>query len=158
MWPWSYLEAWGECFGAFSCYSSPITLPGLLVRCLLVHFLLGTVLHVLLVEPPIWRSPVSGQVASLVTADLGVADCDGVEDARCEVHWISVSGPGRKSIRLNRKTPAHLAGLGVQSRPRVWKRLRHVVLSVDLSADCRRRLYDQRDDGYLLVQNRTGVG
>ena len=100
----------------------------------------------------------SGHVASLVTADLGVAEGDGVEDARSEVHWVSGCGPGRKIIRLNRKTPAHLAGLGVQSRPRVWKRLRHVGLSVDSSADCRRRGYDQRDDGYFPVQNRTGVG
>ena len=53
---------------------------------------------------------------------------------------------------VHRKTPAHLAGLGL--RPRVWKRL----LSVDSSADYRRRRYDQRDDGYVLVQNRTGVG
>ena len=26
------------------------------------------------------------------------------------VHWVSGSGPGRKRVRLNRKTPAHLAG------------------------------------------------
>ena len=31
-------------------------------------------------------------------------------------------------------------------------------LSVDSPADCRRRCYDQRDDGYLPVQNRTGEG
>ena len=55
----------------------------------------------------------------MVTANLGVAEGDGVEDARCEVHWISGSGPGQKRIRLNRKNPAHLAGLVIQSRPRV---------------------------------------
>ena len=31
-------------------------------------------------------------------------------------------------------------------------------LSVDTSADCRRMRHDQRDDEYILVQNRTGVG
>ena len=35
---------------------------------------------------------------------------------------------GFKRVRLHRKTPAHLAGFGMdgssQSRPRVWKRLR----------------------------------
>ena len=34
---------------------------------------------------PTWRLPVSGQVAGLVTADLGVAEDDGVEGARSEV-------------------------------------------------------------------------
>ena len=78
---------------------------------------------------------------------------------RLWVHWVSGSGPGQKRLRLKRKTPAHLVGSSVvQSRPRVWKRLRHVGLSIDSSADYRRRRYDQRDDGYLLVQNMTGVG
>ena len=35
---------------------------------------------------------------------------------------------GVKRVRLHRKTPAHLAGFGrdgsIQSRPRIWKRLR----------------------------------
>ena len=39
---------------------------------------------------------------------------------------MRVMGPRRKRIRLHRKTPAHLAGFLVQSRPRVWKRLHHV--------------------------------
>ena len=100
----------------------------------------------------------SGHVAGLVTANLGVAEGVGVEVGDREVHWVGGSGPGRNRIRLNRNPPAHRAGLGVQSRPRVWKRLRHVGLSVDSSAVCGRRRYDQRDDGYLPVQNRTGVG
>ena len=107
---------------------------------------------------PTWRLPVSGHVASLVTADLEVAEGKGVEDASREVHWFSGSGPGRKRLRPNRKPPAQLAGFGVQSRPRVWKRLRHVGLSVGSSADYRRRRYEQRDDGYLPVQSRTDVG
>ena len=46
-----------------------------------------------------------------------------------EVHWVSGSGPGRKRFRLNRKTPAHLVGLLIHSRPQVWKILRHVDFS-----------------------------
>ena len=41
--------------------------------------------------------------------------------------WLVVSGDGVKRVRLNRKTPAHLARQGfsgVPVRPRVWKRLR----------------------------------
>ena len=52
---------------------------------------------------PTWRLPVSGHVASLVTADPRVAEGNGVEDARREVHWVSGSGPRQKQIRLNRK-------------------------------------------------------
>ena len=33
--------------------------------------------------------------------------CAIVYGAGHEVHWVSGSGPGRKRIRLNRKTPAH---------------------------------------------------
>ena len=61
-------------------------------------------------------------------------------DGACqEVHWVSGSGPGRKRVRLNRKTPAHLAGLGVQSWPRVWKRLRPVDLFGDSFPEHKRR-------------------
>ena len=49
---------------------------------------------------PIWRLPVSGHVSSLVTADPGVADDGEAEVAGQEFHWVSVSGPGRKRIRL----------------------------------------------------------
>ena len=56
---------------------------------------------------PAWRLPVSGRVASLVIADLRVAESGGAADASREV---SGSGPGRKRLRPNRKSPAHLAG------------------------------------------------
>ena len=56
---------------------------------------------------------VSGHVASLVTADLGVAESGGAEDACREVHWVSGSGPGRKRIRTNRKKkPCTPCGFG----------------------------------------------
>ena len=78
---------------------------------------------------------------------LGFAESGGAEDACREVHWVSGSGPVRQRIRPNRKTPAHLASLVVQSRPRAWKRLRHVGFSVVSYADGKRRRYDQHDDG-----------
>ena len=79
---------------------------------------------------PAWRLPVSGHVACLVTADHGASGANGDEVSRREVHWVGGSGPGRKRIRLNRKPPAHLAGLDIQCRPRVWKRLRQVEHSL----------------------------
>ena len=95
-----------------------ITLLGLFVHCLLVHFLLGTVLHVLLVKPQLGGSQCLDVLQVWLLLILGLLRVM-VEDARSEVHWVSGSGPGRKRIRLNRKTPAHLAGLGVHSRSRV---------------------------------------
>ena len=41
-----------------------------------------------------------------------------VEEVGRGVYWVSGSGSGRKRIRLNRKTPAHLAGYMSHSRPR----------------------------------------
>ena len=98
--------------------------------------------------------PVSGHAACLVTAESGLAEVVGVEVADKEVSWVSGSGPGRKRIRLNRKPSTHLASGHV----RVWKRLRHVGHSVVSVADCKRRCYDQQDEGYVPVQHRTGVG
>ena len=72
----------------------------------------------------------SGHVACLVTADHGASGANEEEVSRREVQWVSGSCPGRKRIRLNRKTPAYLAGLMIQCRPRVWKRLRHVEHSL----------------------------
>ena len=57
-------------------------------------------------KTPTWRLPVPGRVVDLVTANLWVAEGDGVEDARGEVHFV------------------------VQSRPRVWKRLHPVETTV----------------------------
>ena len=55
---------------------------------------------------PKWRLPVPGQVASLVTANSGVVQEIVAEGVGREVHWVIGSGPGRKRIRLNRKTPS----------------------------------------------------
>ena len=107
---------------------------------------------------PTWRLPVSGHAVDLVTAaaDIGrEAVADGALQA---VHWVSGSGPRRKRIRHNRKTPAHFAGFMVQSRPRVWKRLRHVGFSSVSIPDHKRRRSDLDDGGYVPAQIRTGVG
>ena len=74
---------------------------------------------------PTWRLPVSGHVDRLVAAYPDAAGNCGAEVLGLRVHLIGGSGPVRKRFRLNRKTPAHLAGLLIHSRPRVWKRLRH---------------------------------
>ena len=70
-----------------------------------------------------------------------------VDGAGQEVHWVRGSGPGRTRIRPNRKTPAHLAGFRVQSRPRVWKRLRLVGYSRVSIPDHKRSRGDQDDRG-----------
>ena len=76
---------------------------------------------------PIWRLPVSGHVERLITSHSGAGDCMGKV---VRVHPGSGSGPARKRFRLNRKTPAHFVGISAHSRPRVWKRLRHVGFQV----------------------------
>ena len=63
-------------------------------------------------------------VARLVAANSGVVQKVVAKGVGREVHWVSRSGHGQKRIRLNRKAPAHLAGLVIQSRSRVWKRRR----------------------------------
>ena len=61
-------------------------------------------------KTPTWRLPVSGHVARLVAIHCEDAGGHGSEVSGSEVPWVSGSGPGRKRIRLNRKTPAHLVG------------------------------------------------
>ena len=72
------------------------------------------------------------------------------------VHRVNGSGPVRKRVRLNRKTLAHLEGLLIHSRPRVWKRLRHVGFS---GFQClTRRRCDHACGGSVPEQDRIGVG
>ena len=98
---------------------------------------------------PTWRLPVSGHVVDLVTANVGAVREAFVDGAAQEV--VSGSGSGRKRIRLNRKTPAHLVVSMVQSRPRVWKRLRHVEHSSFSLPHLSRRRGDQDDGSYDLA-------
>ena len=105
-----------------------------------------------------WRLPVSGHVVDLVTANVDAVREAFVDGAAQEVLWVGGSGPGRKRIRLNRKTPAHLVVSMVQSGPRVWKRLRHVGhFSVSIP-DHKRRRGDHDVGGYDPAQIRIGVG
>ena len=79
------------------------TLP---LRYCVVHFAHST---------PTWRVPASGQVSRLVAAYPDPAgDCSG-EVFALRVPLVSKSSPVRKRFRLNRKTPAHLAGLLIHS-------------------------------------------
>ena len=103
---------------------------------------------------PIWSLPVPGHVAGLVCAGVGAAGNGGCEG----VYWVSGSGPGRTRIRLNRKTPAHLVGLSMYSRPRVWKKLHCSGYSGVSGVDCKRRRCNQHDEDVSPVHPRTGVG
>ena len=82
----------------------------------------------------------------------------GIEVVGLRVFRGSGSGPVRKRFRLNRKTPAHLAGFVVLSRPRVWKRLRHGGLSGSSLPDHTRRRCDHAYGGSVQEHDRTGVG
>ena len=73
------------------------------------------------------------------------------------VYWFW-SKSEMNSIKKKQENPAHLAGLVIQSRPRVWKRLRHVVPSSVSIPDHKRRRSDQDDGRYNPDQVRTGVG
>ena len=78
------------------------------------------------IRTPTWRLPVPGHVAGLVACTSWEVLESVAEGVGRRVRWVSGSGPNRRRIRLNRKSPAHLEGLVIQSRSRVWKRLRHV--------------------------------
>ena len=92
-------------------------------------------------KTPFGVLPVPGHVSGLVTVHDQSAAVSGAEVAH------RVSGARRKRFRLNRKTPAHLVGHHVHTRPRVWKRLHfsgHLCIS---DVDCKRRRYNQHDGG-----------
>ena len=93
---------------------------------------------------PTWRLPVSGHVERLIKV--------------VRVHPVSGSGPARKRFRLNRKTPAHLAGFLTHCRPRVWKRLRQDGFSGIFMPDHTRRRCDQAFGSTAPVHDRNGVG
>ena len=116
---------------------------------------------------PSWRLPVPGSVGRLVAAYAGAGCRAAVGEVGQGVHWASGSDSGWKRIRLNRKTPAHLAGYMIHPRPRVWKRLSHVgfssvsihdVLFEIFDSDHKRRRCEQNDGGCIPFHERTGVG
>ena len=109
-------------------------------------------------KTPTWSLLAFGGVRNLVAANL--ADRREVVPAAAsrEFFWVRNSGFRRKRIRLNRKTLAHLAGFGIQSRPRVWKRLRPLDFFGDSFPAHKRRHCDQDHEGFIPAQARTGVG
>ena len=100
---------------------------------------------------PFWVLPVSGHVSGLLTVHDRAA-VGAVEVVSCG------SGSRRKRFRLNRKTPAHLVGHSVHSRPRVWKRLHCSGDSCFLGVDSKRQRCCQHDSGCSSVFPRTGIG
>ena len=107
---------------------------------------------------PTWRLPVSGHVARLIVVHCEDAGDRGDEVLGSGVHCASGSGPVRKRFRLNRKTPAHLVELLIHSRPRVWKRLRHVGFSGISMPDHTRRRCDHAFGDTAPAHDRIGVG
>ena len=107
---------------------------------------------------PTWRLPALGAVHSLVAASSEVADRVVADEVDRGVCWVSASGPGRKRIRLIRKTPAHLVGYLTHSRPKVWKRLSHVGFHQFLDSDHKTRRCEQSRYEVVPSQDRTGVG
>ena len=100
---------------------------------------------------PFWVLPVSGHVSGLLTVHDRAA-VGAVEVVSCG------SGSRRKRFRLNRKTPAHLVGHSVHSRPRVLKRLHCSGDSCFLGVDSKRRRCNQQEGCDSPVFPRTAVG
>ena len=101
MWSWAHFKVSGECLGAFlnellQLFRYP---PGSAPA-----FLAGAVRFAS--KFPSWRLPVPGHAAGLVTAGSSVADIAEVQAGGQVVGWVSGSGLGWKSIRINRK-PLH---------------------------------------------------
>ena len=115
-------------------------------------------LLVLLIVLPTWRLPASGHVHRLVAAHADAAGSRGDDVFVLEVYRVSRSRSIRKRFRLNRKTPAHLAGYMIHSRPRVWKRLRQVGFSGISMPDHSRRRCDHADGSSVHKHDRVGVG
>ena len=134
-----------------------VILLGLGVHCLLLLYPFGTVLLVLLARPPL------GGCQLLVVLLIWLLLMMVMEVrfllvvfARRFAGFVVLVRDGK--IRLNRKTLAHLAGLEIQSRPRVWQRS-HPVLNVGVSLpDRKRRRCDQDDQENVPAQVRNGVG
>ena len=112
-------------------------------------------LLVLLIVLQTWRLPVSGYVDRLIASRSGAGDC---RSKVVRVHPVTNSGTAKKRFRLNRKTPAHLAGFLTHSLPRVWKTLRQDGFSGTFMPDHTRRRCDQAFGCTAPVHDRIGVG
>ena len=125
--------------------------------CLVALFLLRYCAARFAYSTPTWQLPASGHVGRLVAVHCEDAGDRGDEVLDLGVYCVSRSGPGRKRVRLNRKTPAHLVGLLIHSRPRVWKRLRHVDFSGISMPDHTRRRCDRAYGRTIPAPDRIGV-
>ena len=96
--------------------------------------------------------PVPGHVVELLAIEDRAAQVGAAEVAK------RVSSFGKKRIRLNRKTPAHLVGHCMHARPRVWKRLDCFGFPGVSDVDCKRRRCNQHGDDGSPIFPRTGVG
>ena len=132
-----------------SCFS---ILPGHLVRCLQVLFLLRYCSPRFTSRTTFWALLVPGHVAGLITIENQAAQVGAAEVAR------RVSCFGEKRFRIHRKTPAHLVGHCMHVRPRVWKTLHCVGYPGDSNVDCKRMRCNQHGDDGSLILPRTGVG
>ena len=72
-------------------------------------------------KSPTWRLPASGGVRDLVAASIAVGHEVVPAVGRRVFFRVRISCSRGKRIRLNRKTPAHPAGFGDPTRPRVEK-------------------------------------
>ena len=69
-----------------------------------------------------------------------------------------ISGGPAPNRGLFSQTPAHLVGLSMHARPRVWKRLHCSGYPGVSAVDCKRRRCNQHDLEDSPVYPRTGVG
>ena len=139
-----------------SFWDSFVILPGRGVHYLLALFQFGIVLFGFLARPPlggcqflvmllIWLPPVL-MLCGRLWLRVWVVRFTGLV-------VLVLDG---KTTR--QKTPAHLAGLVLQSRPRVWKRLCHVEHSFVSIPDRKRRRNDQMMGDTFLLRSGLGLG
>ena len=121
---------------------------------LVVLFLFGIVLLVLHIVLKLGGYRFLGMLNALLLHS-GAGDCRGKV---VRVNLVCGSGPARKRFRLNRKTPAHLAGFLSHSRPRVWKRQRQDGFSGSSLPDHTRRRCDHAYGGSVHEHDRIEVG
>ena len=152
-------------FGFWMSFSffSGIQLPLVLI-CLQGPFLLGITLRVLLVGSPLGGLPENGSVAGFLASGELVRGGPSALSAALGGAGVCLargSGGSVKRVRLNRKTPTHLARQGiseVQVRPRVWKRLRDPLGSDSGLSGAKFLRVHQEAEGHDPGFARVGIG
>ena len=76
------------------------------------------------------------------------------------VGWTGGLGKLWKRVRQSRKnsSASFQGGLGLQYRPRVWKRLRESGHLPGVDVEAKRRFLRQHDEGMLAVCDRARIG